>query len=63
MHLECTLQQLQKTLQRTHSAPRDHFLGQSANGTNETTEPEIDSRLEILCLRMTEHALGGSGEA
>nr|XP_012229962.1 PREDICTED: protein Smaug homolog 1 isoform X2 [Linepithema humile] len=60
---ETSLQQLQKTLQRTHSAPRDHFLGQSANGTNETTEPEIVSRLESLCLRMTEQAIGGFGEA
>lgn len=55
-------QQLQRTLQRTYSAPRDHFLGQSSN-TNETTEPEINSRLESLCLRMTEQAIGGFGEA
>lgn len=57
------LQQLQKTLQRAYSAPRDHFVGHSANGANETTEPEINSRLESLCLRMTEQAIGGFGEA
>ncbi|XP_029159867.1 protein Smaug [Nylanderia fulva] len=58
-----SLQQLQKTLQRAYSAPRDRFMGQSTNGTNETTEPEIDFRLESLCLRMTEQALDGSSEA
>jgi len=57
------LQQLQKTLQRAYSAPRDHFVEHSANGANETTEPEINSRLESLCLRMTEQAIGGFGEA
>ncbi|KYM79862.1 PREDICTED: protein Smaug homolog 1 [Atta cephalotes] len=60
---ETSLQQLQKTLQRAYSAPRDHFVGHSANGANETTEPEINSRLESLCLRMTEQAIGGFGEA
>ncbi|XP_011639003.1 protein Smaug homolog 1 [Pogonomyrmex barbatus] len=60
---ENSLQQLQKTLQRTYSAPRDHFVGHSVNGANETTEPEIDSSLESLCLRMTEQAIGGFGEA
>ncbi|KAL0127172.1 hypothetical protein PUN28_005451 [Cardiocondyla obscurior] len=60
---ESSLQQLQKTLQRAYSAPRDHFVGRSANGANETTEPEINSRLESLCLRMTEQAIGGFGEA
>jgi hypothetical protein len=54
--------ELQKTLQRTYSAPRDHFLSQS-NTPLETTEPEINSRLESLCLRMTEQAIGGFGEA
>lgn len=58
-----SLQQLQKTLQRAYSAPRDRFMGQSTNGTNETTEPEIDFRLESLCIRMTEQALDGSSEA
>jgi hypothetical protein len=57
-------QQLQKTLQRTFSnTPREHFLGQSNNRMNETTDPEINSRLESLCLRMTEQAIGGFGEA
>ncbi|KZC11322.1 Protein Smaug like protein 2 [Dufourea novaeangliae] len=60
---ESSLQQLQRTLQRTYSAPRDHFLGQTGNNTSETTEPEINSRLESLCLRMTEQAIGGFGEA
>ncbi|KYN28901.1 PREDICTED: protein Smaug homolog 1 [Trachymyrmex cornetzi] len=60
---ETSLQQLQKTLQRAYSAPRDHFVSHSANGANETTEPEINSRLESLCLRMTEQAIGGFGEA
>nr|XP_012143516.1 PREDICTED: protein Smaug homolog 1 isoform X4 [Megachile rotundata] len=60
---ESSLQQLQRTLQRTYSAPRDHFLSQSGNNTSETTEPEINSRLESLCLRMTEQAIGGFGEA
>ncbi|XP_033231447.1 protein Smaug homolog 1 [Belonocnema kinseyi] len=59
---ENNLEQLQRTLQRTYSAPRDHFLGQSSS-TLETTEPEINSRLESLCLRMTEQAIGGFGEA
>ncbi|XP_011868498.1 PREDICTED: protein Smaug homolog 1 [Vollenhovia emeryi] len=59
---ETSLQQLQKTLQRAYSAPRDHFVEHSANGVNET-EPEIDSRLESLCIRMTEQAIGGFGEA
>ncbi|XP_012278862.1 protein Smaug homolog 1 [Orussus abietinus] len=59
---ETSLEQLQRTLQRTYSAPRDHFLGQSSN-TSETTDPEINSRLESLCLRMTEQAIGGFGEA
>ncbi|EFN70949.1 Sterile alpha motif domain-containing protein 4B [Camponotus floridanus] len=59
-----SLQQLQKTLQRAYSAPqRDRFLGHPTNGANETTEPEINSRLESLCLRMTEQAIGGFGEA
>ncbi|CAK9801362.1 Protein Smaug homolog 1 [Anthophora quadrimaculata] len=58
-----SLQQLQRTLQRTYSAPRDHFLSQSSNNASETTEPEINSRLESLCLRMTEQAIGGFGEA
>ncbi|KAH0949879.1 hypothetical protein HN011_002002 [Eciton burchellii] len=61
---ETNLQQLQKTLQRTFSnTPREHFLGQSNNRMNETTDPEINSRLESLCLRMTEQAIGGFGEA
>lgn len=60
---ESSLQQLQRTLQRTYSAPRDHFLSQTGNNTSETTEPEINSRLESLCLRMTEQAIGGFGEA
>lgn len=59
---ESNLQQLQKTLQRTFSAPREHFLGQPTNCANETTDPEINSRLESLCLRMTEQAIGGFGE-
>lgn len=58
---ENSLEQLQRTLQRTYSAPRDHFLGQSGSAL-ETTEPEINSRLESLCLRMTEQAIGGFGE-
>ncbi|CAK9823821.1 Protein Smaug homolog 1 [Anthophora retusa] len=57
-----SLQQLQRTLQRTYSAPRDHFLSQNSNNASETTEPEINSRLESLCLRMTEQAIGGFGE-
>ncbi|XP_015184329.1 PREDICTED: protein Smaug homolog 1 [Polistes dominula] len=71
---ESSLEQLQRTLQRTYSAPRDHFLGQRGNGGGggenngrnngaETTEPEINLSLETLCLRMTEQALGGFGEA
>lgn len=56
------LQQLQRTLQRTYSAPKDNFLGHSSSAI-ETTEPEINSRLESLCLRMTEQAIGGFGEA
>ncbi|OAD62331.1 Protein Smaug like protein 2 [Eufriesea mexicana] len=60
---ESSLQQLQRTLQRTYSAPRDHFLSPSSNNASETTEPEINSRLESLCLRMTEQAIGGFGEA
>ncbi|KAI4479023.1 hypothetical protein M0804_011485 [Polistes exclamans] len=69
---ESSLEQLQRTLQRTYSAPRDHFLGQRGsggggeNGGNngpETTEPEINLSLETLCLRMTEQALDGFGEA
>ncbi|CAG5095680.1 Similar to samd4a: Protein Smaug homolog 1 (Xenopus laevis) [Cotesia congregata] len=58
---ENSLEQLQKTLQRTFSAPRDHFHSQN-NTPLETTEPEINSRLESLCLRMTEQAIGGFGE-
>ncbi|KOX80869.1 Protein Smaug like protein 1 [Melipona quadrifasciata] len=60
---ESSLQQLQRTLQRTYSAPRDHFLSPGGNNAPETTEPEINSRLESLCLRMTEQAIGGFGEA
>ncbi|XP_043524810.1 protein Smaug homolog 1 [Frieseomelitta varia] len=60
---ESSLQQLQRTLQRTYSAPRDHFLSPGSNNASETTEPEINSRLESLCLRMTEQAIGGFGEA
>ncbi|XP_066589369.1 protein Smaug homolog 1 isoform X2 [Prorops nasuta] len=60
--LQETSLELQRTLQRTYSAPRDNFPGQSGN-TTETTEPEINSRLESLCLRMTEQAIGGFGEA
>ncbi|XP_008543271.1 protein Smaug [Microplitis demolitor] len=59
---ENSLEQLQKTLQRTFSAPRDHFLSQN-NTSLETTEPEINSRLESLCIRMTEQAIGNFGEA
>ncbi|XP_001602138.1 protein Smaug homolog 1 [Nasonia vitripennis] len=59
---ETSLEQLQRTLQRTYSAPRDNFLGHSSSAI-ETTEPEINSRLESLCLRMTEQAIGGFGEA
>ncbi|KAK0086293.1 hypothetical protein PV325_001840 [Microctonus aethiopoides] len=59
---ENSLEQLQRTLQRTFSAPRDQFLSQN-NTPSETTEPEINSRLESLCLRMTEQAIGGFGEA
>ncbi|XP_011496373.1 PREDICTED: protein Smaug homolog 1 [Ceratosolen solmsi marchali] len=59
---ETSLEQLQRTLQRTYSAPRDNFFGHSSS-TIETTEPEINSRLESLCLRMTEQAIGGFGEA
>ncbi|XP_034947735.1 protein Smaug homolog 1 [Chelonus insularis] len=58
---ENSLEQLQRTLQRTFSASRDHFLSQN-NTSLETTEPEINSRLESLCLRMTEQAIGGFGE-
>ncbi|KAI4490998.1 hypothetical protein M0802_010574 [Mischocyttarus mexicanus] len=69
---ENSIEQLQRTLQRTYSAPRDHFLGQRGNGGTgenggnnrpETTEPEINLSLETLCLRMTEQALDGFGEA
>ncbi|XP_011301123.1 protein Smaug homolog 1 [Fopius arisanus] len=59
---ENSLELLQKTLQRTYSAPRDHFLRQPSPPL-ETTDPEINSRLESLCLRMTEQAIGGFGEA
>lgn len=59
---ETSLEQLQRTLQRTYSAPRDNFLGHSSSAA-ETTDPEINSRLESLCLRMTEQAIGGFGEA
>ncbi|XP_058803706.1 protein Smaug homolog 1 [Phymastichus coffea] len=58
---ENSLEQLQRTLQRTYSAPRDNFLGHSSNAL-ETTDPEINSCLESLCLRMTEQAIGGFGE-
>ncbi|KAJ8684429.1 hypothetical protein QAD02_020221 [Eretmocerus hayati] len=59
---ETSIDQLQKTLQRTYSAPRDNFVGHSSHAA-ETTDPEINSRLESLCLRMTEQAIGGFGEA
>ncbi|XP_012264559.1 protein Smaug homolog 1 [Athalia rosae] len=59
---ETSLEQLQRSLQRTYSAPRDNFLSQSMS-SSETTDPEINSRLESLCLRMTEQAIGGFGEA
>ncbi|XP_014208090.1 protein Smaug homolog 1 [Copidosoma floridanum] len=59
---ETNLELMQRTLQRTYSAPRDNFLGYSSSAI-ETTEPEINSRLESLCLRMTEQAIGGFGEA
>ncbi|XP_046432914.1 protein Smaug homolog 1 isoform X1 [Neodiprion virginianus] len=59
---ETSLEQLQKSLQRTYSAPRDNFLSHSMS-PSETTDPEINSRLESLCLRMTEQAIGGFGEA
>ncbi|XP_043288548.1 protein Smaug homolog 1 isoform X2 [Venturia canescens] len=59
---ETSLELLQKTLQRTYSAPRDQFFTNTSNPL-ETTEPEINSRLESLCLRMTEQAIGGFGEA
>ncbi|XP_015120993.1 protein Smaug homolog 1 isoform X1 [Diachasma alloeum] len=59
---ENSLELLQKTLQRTYSAPRDHFMRQPSPPL-ETTDPEINSRLESLCLRMTEQAIGGFGEA
>ncbi|XP_046749622.1 protein Smaug homolog 1 isoform X2 [Diprion similis] len=60
--LQETSLELQKSLQRTYSAPRDNFLSHSMS-PSETTDPEINSRLESLCLRMTEQAIGGFGEA
>ncbi|XP_069690161.1 protein Smaug homolog 1 isoform X2 [Periplaneta americana] len=65
--------QLHTSLQRTRSAPPkpNNFSGLSfgpgtkcptpENNSN-TVDPEINSRLESLCLSMTEHALGGCGE-
>jgi len=60
------------SLQRTRSAPPkpNNFCGLSfAPGTKCQTpensaavDPEINSRLESLCLSVTEHALGGCGE-
>ncbi|XP_067011655.2 protein Smaug homolog 1 [Anabrus simplex] len=58
------------TLQRTRSAPPkpNHFCGLKfskcppSQEANAVTDPEINSRLESLCLSMTEHALGGCGE-
>ncbi|KAJ9574064.1 hypothetical protein L9F63_008590, partial [Diploptera punctata] len=65
--------QLHSSLQRTRSAPPkpNNFCGLSfAPGTkcptpennSSSVDPEINSRLESLCLSMTEHALGGCGE-
>ncbi|PSN56961.1 hypothetical protein C0J52_10865 [Blattella germanica] len=65
--------QLHTSLQRTRSAPPkpNNFCGLSfAPGTkceapesnSSVADPEINSRLESLCLSMTEHALGGCGE-
>lgn len=62
------LQPLQSHLwmQRTRSAPPkpNQFCGLAAFGKVSPTqepEPEINLRLESLCLSMTEHALGGTG--
>ncbi|XP_023315914.1 protein Smaug homolog 1 isoform X2 [Trichogramma pretiosum] len=60
--LQETSLELQRSLHRTYSAPKGNFLVQTSSAI-ETTEPEINSRLESLCLRMTEQAIGGFGEA
>ncbi|XP_021942921.1 protein Smaug homolog 2 isoform X2 [Zootermopsis nevadensis] len=65
--------QLHASLQRTRSAPPkpNNFCGLSfgpgtkcatPESNSSAVDPEINSRLESLCLSMTEHALGGCGE-
>ncbi|CAN7999834.1 unnamed protein product, partial [Ixodes hexagonus] len=65
-------------IQRTHSAPvrpspvvaaaslyKQQVAAAAAAGRvadNSANDPEINNRLESLCLSVTEHALGGSGE-
>lgn len=61
------------TVKRTHSAPPTKpgsfmsgaVLGFSSSlqGSDGGVDPEINSRLESLCLSMTEHALGGCSES
>ncbi|XP_014485347.1 PREDICTED: protein Smaug isoform X2 [Dinoponera quadriceps] len=71
---ENSLQQVQNSFYRTNSAPRDHFIGPETSGNDlaqpipdqstdesmdqSTTEPDINSSLAALCLRMTEQAIG-----
>nr|CAD7423306.1 unnamed protein product [Timema monikensis] len=57
-----TESQTHSTLQRTSSAPMKPVYLSSLDVNNGAVDPEINSRLESLCLSMTEHALGGCGE-
>jgi hypothetical protein len=55
--------ELKQQVQRTHSAPIKSSFGLSLSSRPASevnaTEPEINARLDSLCLSMTEHALGG----
>ncbi|KAG8001138.1 Protein Smaug-like protein 1, partial [Nibea albiflora] len=42
-----------------HTTPQTMVMFQQADLQLPVTEPDINNRLESLCLSMTEHALGG----
>lgn len=45
-----------------NGADRCGLLVAGRAADNSANDPEINNRLESLCLSVTEHALGGSGE-
>ncbi|CAH1792402.1 unnamed protein product [Owenia fusiformis] len=59
-----SIDEMKKQVTRTHSLPSranpsSTFYRQPTAPENSATEPEINARLDSLCLSMTAHALGG----